>query len=65
MRDLDVELERRCNCATIHPHPDVFSLDGDMFRDRRENFLAQNGEQIGLAPPVRGTRGSEAVLAPM
>jgi hypothetical protein len=35
--------------ATIHPPPDIFSLNGDMLRDHRENFLAQNGEQIGFA----------------
>jgi hypothetical protein len=56
MRDLDVDLERRYSCTAIHPHPDIFAVDGDLLRDRRQNLLAQNGKQIEPAarPPFVG-----------
>ena len=50
-------------CAAIHPHLNVLAFDGDVLGDRGENFLAQKGEQIGLA--ARGPLVGQQDLKPL
>ena len=51
------------SCAAIHPHLNVVAFDGDVLGDRGEDFLAQKGEQIGLA--ARGPLVGQQDLQPL
>ena len=48
-RNFDVDLQSRCRRAAIHPHLDVFELDRNLLGNRRQNIVAQNGDQLRLA----------------
>src|ERR1700746_2104683 len=49
IRYFDVDLERRDQFAAVDLDLDLVGLERDVAADHRENFLAQDAEQIGLA----------------
>ena len=48
-RNLNLDLERRDVATTLEPHLDRVRIDLDVLANDGEDFLAQNGHEIGLA----------------
>src|SRR5262245_41245927 len=47
-RDLDVDLEQRDRFTALDPHLDLIRIHRDVLADRRDNILAQNGDEVSI-----------------